>query len=67
MNNNSSAQTVMVRTVSTTTLTFDGKSENFELFDDLFHTKIKMQPCMTETMKIPFLFAIGQKWGKSFS
>ena len=55
MNNRPSAQTMMVRPVSTTTLTFDGKSEKFELFEDLFHTMIKMQPDMTETMKInPF-------------
>ena len=51
MNNRSSAQTLMVRPVSTTTLTFDGKSEKFELFEDLFHTMIKMQPDMTEAMK----------------
>ena len=42
MNNRPSAQTLMVRPVSTTTLTFDGKSEKFELFEDLFHTMIKM-------------------------
>ena len=52
MNNKPSAQTLMVRPVSTTTLTFDGKSKKFELFEDLFHTMIKMQPNMTETMKI---------------
>ena len=56
MNNKSSAQTVMVRPVSTTTLTFDGKCEKFELFDELFHTIIKMQPDMTDAMKtfIPY-------------
>ena len=43
---------MMVRLVSTTTLTFDGVSEKFELFEELFHTVIKMQPDMTETMKI---------------
>ena len=42
MNNGPSAQTLMVRPVSTTTLTFDGKSEKFELFEDLFHTMIKI-------------------------
>ena len=42
----------MVRLVSTTTLTFDGKSEKFERFEDLFHTMIKMQPDMTEAMII---------------
>ena len=52
MNNRPSAQTLMVRPVSATTLTFDGKSEKFELFEDLFHTMIKMQPDMTETMKL---------------
>ena len=52
MNNRPSAQTLLVRPVSTTTLTLDGKSEKFELFEDLFHTMIKMQPDMTETMKI---------------
>ena len=36
-------------------MTFDGKTEKFELFEDLFHTLIKMQPTMTEQMKInPF-------------
>ena len=52
VNNRPSAQTLMVRPVSTTTLTFDSKSEKFELFEDFFHTMIKMQPDMTETMKI---------------
>ena len=51
MNNKPSAQTVMVRTVNTTTMTFDGKTEKFELFEDHFHTMIKMQPDMTETRK----------------
>ena len=51
MNNRPSAQTLMIRPVSTATLTFDGKSEKFELFEDLFHTIIKMQPDMTEAMK----------------
>ena len=52
MNTKQPSQTLMVRPVSTTTLTFDGKSEKFELFEDLFHTMIKMQPYMTETKKI---------------
>ena len=34
------------------TLIFDGKNEKFELFEDLFHTRLKMQPEMTEAMKI---------------
>ena len=32
-------------------MTFDYKSEKFELFEDLFHTMIKMQPEMYEQMK----------------
>ena len=42
----------MLKPVSTNTLIFDGKNEKFELFEDLFHTKPKMQPKMTEAMKI---------------
>ena len=37
-----------IRPVQTTPMTFDGKSEKFELIEDLFHTMIKMQPVMTE-------------------
>ena len=61
MKNRPSAQTLMVRPVSTTTLTFDGKSEKFELFEDLFHTMIKMQPDMTETMKINHFHSLLRK------
>ena len=61
MNKRPSAQTLMVRPVSTTTLTFDGKSEKFELSEDLFHTMIKMQPDLTETMKINHFHSILQK------
>ena len=42
----------MLKSVSTNTLTFGGKNEKFELFEDLFHTMLKMQPEMTEAMKI---------------
>ena len=41
----------MFKPVSTNTLIFDGQNEKFELFEDLFHTMLKMQP-MTEAMKI---------------
>ena len=61
MNNRSSAQTLMVRPVSTTTLTFDGKSEKFELFEKLFHTMITMQPDMTETIKINHFHSLLRK------
>ena len=52
MNDKPSAQTLMVRPVSTSALTFYGKFENFELFEDLFYTIIKMQLDMTETMNV---------------
>ena len=42
----------MLKPVSKNTLIFDGKNEKFELFEDLFHTMLKMQPEMTEAMKI---------------
>ena len=61
MNNKQPSQTLMVRPVSTTTRTFDGKSEKFELFEDLFHTMIKMQPDMTETMKINHFHSLLRK------
>ena len=42
----------MLKPVYTNTLIFDGENEKFELFQDLFHTMLKMQPEMTEVMKI---------------
>ena len=42
----------MPKPLSTNTLTFDGKIEKFELFEDLFHTMLKRQPEMTKAMKI---------------
>ena len=41
----------MLKSVSTNTLIFDGKNEKFELFEDLLHTMLKMQPEMREAMK----------------
>ena len=42
-------------------MTFDGKSEKFELFEDLFRTMIKMQPEMSEQMKINHLLLLLKK------
>ena len=61
MNNRPSAQTLMVRPVSSTTLTFDSKSEKVKLFEDLFRTMIEMQPDMTETMKINHFHSLLRK------
>ena len=51
----------MLKPVSTNTLIFDDKIEKFELFEDLFQTKLKMQPEMTEAMKINQFHAHLQK------
>ena len=61
MNNKPSAQTLIVRLVSTTTLTFDGKCEEFELFEHLFDTMIRMQPDMTKTKKINYFQSLLRK------
>ena len=42
----------MLKPVSTNTLIFDGKTEKFELFEDPFHTMLKIQPEMTKAIKI---------------
>ena len=54
-------QSLTIRPVNTTTLTFDGKTEKFELFEDLFHTMIKMQPEMSEQMKINHFHSLLRK------
>ena len=51
----------MLKPLSTSTLIFDGKNEKFELFEDLFHTMLEMQPEMTEAMKINHFHAHRQK------
>ena len=43
---------IMLKSVSTNTLIFDGKTEKFELFADLFHTMLEIQPEMAEALKI---------------
>ena len=54
-------QTMTIRPVQTTPMTFDGKSEKFELFEDLSHTMIKVQPAMTEQMKINHFHSLLRK------
>ena len=51
-------QSVTIRPVQTTPMTFDGKSEKFELFEDLLHTMIKMHPAMTEQKKINHFYSL---------
>ena len=50
-------ETTMLKPVSTNTLFFDGKNQKFEIFGDLFYTMLKMQPAMTEAMKINLFYA----------
>ena len=52
MQNRPTAQQLTIRPVNSNTMTFDGKNEKFEMFEDLFHTMIKMQTEMSEQMKI---------------
>ena len=51
MQNWPTAQQLTFRPVNSSTLTFDGKGKKFELYDDLFHTMIKLQPLISEQMK----------------
>ena len=61
MQNRPTAQQLTKRPVNSNTMTFDGKSEKFELFEDLFHTMIKMQPEMTEQKKINHFLSLLRK------
>ena len=54
-------QTMTIRRVTSNPMTFDGKTEKFELLEDLFHTMIKMQPAMTEQMKINHFHSLLRK------
>ena len=47
----------LLKPVYTNTLFFDGKNEKVELFQDLFHTMLKVQLEMTEAMKINHFYA----------
>ena len=42
----------MLKPTSTNTFISDGEIEKFELYADLFHTMLKMQPEMTEAKNI---------------
>ena len=61
MQNRPTAQQLTICPVNSNTMTFDGKSEKFELFEDLSHTMIKMQPEMTEQMKINHFHSLLRK------
>ena len=51
----------MLKLESTSTLNFDGKNEKVKLFEDLFHTMLKMKPDFTEAMSTTQIHAHLQK------
>ena len=54
-------QSMTIRPVTTTPITLDNKSEKIEPLEDLFHTMIKIQPIVTEQMKINHFFSVLRK------
>ena len=53
-NNNISRISKLPKSLTTTMPTFDGKSENFKLFEDLFQTSLKIHNQLTEEDKINY-------------
>ena len=51
VNNNSNRISKLPKSLTTTMPTFDGKSEKFELFEDLFQTSLKIHNQLTEEDK----------------
>ena len=61
MQSRPTAQQLTIRPVNSNTMTFDGKVRSSSCFEDLFHTMIKMQPEMTEQMKINHFHSLLRK------
>ena len=57
-NNNISRISKLPKTLTTTMPTFDGKSEKFELFEDLFQTSLKIHNQLTEEDKINYFHSL---------
>ena len=57
-NNNISRISKLPKSLTTTMPTFDGKSEKFELFEDLFQTSLKIQYQLTEEDKINYFHSL---------
>ena len=51
----------MLKTVSTNRKVSDGKDKQFELFGELFHTRLKMQLEMTDAVKINHFYTHSRK------
>ena len=58
VNNNSNKISKLPKSLMTTMPTFDGKSENFELFEDLFQTSLKIHNHLTEQDKIYYFHSL---------
>ena len=57
-NNNISRISKLPKSLTTTMHTFDGKSEKFELFEDLFQTSLKIHNQLTQEDKINYFHSL---------
>ena len=57
-NNNINRISKLPKSLTTTMPTFDGKSEKFELFEDLFQTSLKIHSQLTEEDKINYFHSL---------
>ena len=57
-NNNISRSSNLPKSLTTTMPIFDGKSEKFELFEDLFQTSLKIHNQLTEEDKINYFHSL---------
>ena len=58
INNNISRISKLPKSLTTTMPTFDGNSEKFELFEDLFQTSLKIHNQLTEEDKINYFYSL---------
>ena len=58
VNNNSNRISKLPKSLTTTMPTFDGKSEKFELFENLFQTSLKIHNQLTEEDKINYFHSL---------
>ena len=58
VNNNSNRISKLPKSLTTTMPTFDGKSEKFELFEDLLQTSLKIHNQLTEEDKINYFHSL---------
>ena len=57
-NNNSNRISKLPKSLATTMPTFDGKSEEFELFEDLFQTSLRIQNQLTEEDRVNYFHSL---------